>query len=84
MCASLGAMKEHDTAWLSKIPKTASKLIGPPETDLQMMYEVKAVRRLRAIQGDVLLSEVLDKQTSLRSDRLCSVKTHTNRCEDPH
>ena len=76
-----GSMKEHDKARLAKIPKTASKLIGAPVADLQTLFEAKAVRRLRAIQGDEShpLSRELEKQVSARSGRLRSVKTRTNR-----
>ena len=47
-----GGLKGQDKARLSKIIKTASRLIGRPVPDLQAHFEAKAVKRLEAIHRD--------------------------------
>ena len=78
-----GSLKEHDRARLSRITKTASKLIGAPLTDLPSHFEAKAVKRLRAILADPShpLNDELMAQTSTRdsSGRLLSVRARMSR-----
>ena len=76
-----GSLREHDKARLSKITKTASKLIGHPVTDLQVHFEAKAVKRLGTIQRDTThpLCDELLAQTSSRSGRLVSFRARTDR-----
>ena len=47
-----GSLKEQDKARLSKITKTATRLIGRPVPHLQAHFEAKAVKRLEAIHRD--------------------------------
>ena len=76
-----GCLKEQDKERLSKVTKTASKLIGQHVTDLQTLFEAKAVKRLRTILNDPThpLCDVLLAQTSARSGRLISFRSRTNR-----
>ena len=76
-----GSLKEHDKARLSRITKTASRLVGHPVAGLQSVFEDRAVRRLRAIQQDPThpLWDELRSQTSDRSGRLISFKARTER-----
>ena len=76
-----GSLKEHDRPRLSRIMKTASKLIGAPVIDIQSHFEAKAVKQLRAIFADPSnpLNDELMAQTRDSSDRLLSVRARTNR-----
>ena len=47
------ASQKQDKARLSKVTKTASRLISGPVSDLQVHSEAKAVKRLEAIQRDL-------------------------------
>ena len=74
---------KKDTAKLSKVTRTTSKLIRSVVVDLQAHFERKALQRLRAILANPTnpLNEELTAQISARvtSSRLVSVKTRTNR-----
>ena len=76
-----GSLKEHDKARLTKITKSATRLIGHPVASFQSLYEAKAGKRLRAIRKDPThpLWGELTSLTSARSGRLRSVRTSTNR-----
>ena len=76
-----GGLKEQDKARLSKITKTASRLIGRPVPDLQALFEAKAVKRLEAIHRDPThpLCTELQAHTSARSGRLISFRAKTSR-----
>ena len=76
-----GGLKEQDKARLSKITKTASRLIGRPVPDLQAHFEAKAVKRLEAIHRDPThpLCTELQAHTSARSGRLISFRAKTSR-----
>jgi hypothetical protein len=76
-----GSLKEHDKARLTKITKTATRLIGHPVTSFQSLYEAKAVKRLGAILEDPThpLCKELSTLTSVRSGRLRSMRARTNR-----
>ena len=76
-----GGLKEQDKARLSKITKTASRLIGRPVPDLQAHFEAKAVKRLEAIHRDPThpLWPELQAHTSARSGRLISFRAKTSR-----
>ena len=76
-----GGLKEQDKARLSKITKTASRLIGRPVPDLQAHVEEKAVKRLEAIHHDPThpLCTELQAHTSARSGRLISFRAKTSR-----
>ena len=76
-----GGLKEQDKARLSKITKTASRLIGRPIPDLQAHFEVKAVKRLEVIHRDPThpLCTELQAHTSARSGRLISFRANTSR-----
>ena len=77
-----GGLKEQDKARLSKITKTASRLIGRPVPDLQAHFEAKAVKRLEAIHRDPCthpLCTELQAHTSARSGRLISFRAKTSR-----
>ena len=77
------SLNKTDTAKLSKVTRTASKLIGSTVVDLQAHFERRALQRLRAILADPThpVSEELTAQTSarVRSGRLVILKTRTNR-----
>ena len=45
-----GSLKEQDKARLSKVTKTASRLIGRPVMDLQAHFKAKSVKHLEANQ----------------------------------
>ena len=49
-----GSLEEHDMARLSKVTKTASRLIGRPAMDFQAHFEAKAVKGPEAIQCDLI------------------------------
>ena len=68
------SLNEQDKARLSKITKTASRLIGRPVPDLQAHLEEKAVKCLEAIHCDPTypLCKELQAHTSARSGRLIS------------
>ena len=76
-----GGLKEQDTARLSKITKTASRLTGRPVPDIQAHFEAKAVKRLEAIHRDPThpLCTELQAHTSPRSGRLISFRAKTSR-----
>ena len=76
-----GSITERDRARLSKITKTASRLIGRPVNDLNDLFEGKAVRRLVAILNDPThpLWSTLAAQRSVRSGRLVSFRARTER-----
>ena len=76
-----GSLKEQDEARLSKVTKTAGRLIDRPVTDLQAHFKVKAIRRMGAIQRDPThpLGKELQAQTSARSGRLISFQAKTSR-----
>ena len=76
-----GSLMEHDKARLTKITKTATRLIGHPVASFQSLYEAKAVKRLGAIKRDPThpLCGELTALTSARSGRMRSVRTRTNR-----
>ena len=74
-----GGLKEQDKARLSKITKTASRLIVRPVPDLQAHFGAKAVKRLEAIHRDPThpLCTELQAHTSVRSGRLISFRAKT-------
>ena len=74
------SLKEQDKTRLFRITKTASRLIGRPVADLQAHFEVKAIKRLEAIQCDPTrpLNKELQAHTSVRSGRLTSFQAKTN------
>ena len=76
-----GSITERDRARLSKITKTASRLIGRPVNDLNDLFEGKVVRRLAAIQIDPThpLWSSLVAQRSMRSGRLVSFRARKER-----
>ena len=77
------SLKKTDTAKLSKVTRTASKLIGSTVVDLQAHFERKALQRLRAILADPThpLNGEQTAQTSarVRSGKFVCLKTRTNR-----
>ena len=76
-----GGLKEQDKARLSKITKTASRLIVRPVPDLQAHFGAKAVKRLEAIHRDPThpLCTELQAHTSARSGRLISFRAKISR-----
>ena len=76
-----GGLKEQDKARLSKITKTASRLIGRPVPDIQAHFEAKVLKRLEAILRDPThpLCTELQAHTSPRSGRLISFRAKTSR-----
>jgi hypothetical protein len=76
-----GSLAEQDKARLSRVTKTASRLIGTPVPNLQALFEAKAVKRLEAIRRDPAhpLCEELLAHTSARSGRLISFRARTSR-----
>ena len=73
---------KKDTAKLSKVTRTTSKLIRSVVVDLQAHFEWMALQRFRAILGDPTypLNEELTAQTSVRVTfgRLISLKMRMN------
>ena len=76
------SLKKTDTAKLSIVTWTASRLIGPVVVDLQAHFEWMALQRFRAILADPTypLNEELTAQMSVRVTfgRLISLKMRMN------
>ena len=75
------SLTEHDKGKLRKVTKQAGKLIGCPVTDLQTLFEKRALKRLKLIQQDPShpLCDAVQAKVSIRSGKLVSFHTRTDR-----